>query len=145
MSFFLQHAFFHLCLPTRLHVKPAKKRSVCVSEYSLSTIRCFGTLAILRKPCEDSDQTVRIGRLIFAMCKCNLVRNAAPPLIYKCILQISEKNTIKIFFVVFSFQFVVFPENSFLKYMNHVQQKGQRMLRPSCPCRVTLYSSVYPK
>ena len=53
---FSSACLFHLCrgitFSTRLHVKPAKTQ-ISVSEYSLFTIRRFGTLAILREPCED--------------------------------------------------------------------------------------------
>ena len=53
------------------------------SESSLSTWRCFESLTIHCVPCEDSGQTVRMRRLIWAFARrtCNLIGNAVPRLI----------------------------------------------------------------
>ena len=54
---------------TRLHVRTAKIQiSLCICvglpESSLSAWRRFGYLATQREPCEDSDQTARMRKLI---------------------------------------------------------------------------------
>ena len=55
---------------TRLHVRPAKTQTslrvrAVWSESSLSAWRLFWSLATGRVPCEDSDQTARMRRLIW--------------------------------------------------------------------------------
>ena len=77
--------------PTRLHMRPAKMQirlriRAVWSESPLSTWRCLETLATHRVPCEDSDRTARMRRLIwvFSGRTCNLVGNAVPSTYYMC-------------------------------------------------------------
>ena len=70
---------------TRSHMRPAKTQNclrthVGGSQSLLSTWRCFGSLGTNRMPCEDSDQTARMRRLIWVFTgrTSNLVGNAVP-------------------------------------------------------------------
>ena len=77
-------------LATRLLMRPAKTQislriRAVWSESSLSALRRFAFLATRRVPCENSDQTARMRRLIwvFAERPCKLAGNAVPQPIYE--------------------------------------------------------------
>ena len=91
----LKHLSRGTAFPTRLHVRPAKtpislRNRTVWSESSLSAWWRFGSLATYRMPCENSDQTVQIRRLIwsFARRTCTFVGNSVPRFI--CMYQIID-------------------------------------------------------